>query len=276
MTTTRLKEIMDHAEVLFKPEQVTLREQHEEDLKVAKFKAWQTGNSAAMFPAEAECFITHIKTLVVAKATCLSNAYTAFNEPAGIEADQELSRFFATVVSARRMSFESQANQEGARTSRSTSQAPYLARGFERDAKVALLEARRILDIQRVQMKNKPNLPSAAPHNTNIYNANIQGHNARVTIAGTDNSSNKVVISDGLFKRVEEELERELHLLDKLDREELIARLHEIEHSSSKAIAGEKYALFLSVAANFATVFTALKPYTDQFAAWISTHHFGL
>jgi hypothetical protein len=274
MTTPRLKEIMDHAEVLFKPEQVTLRERHAEELKLAKFKAWKTGNSAAMFPAEAECYLTHIKTLVVAKANCLSNAYTAFNEPAGSEADQELSKFFATVVSARKMSFASQANLEGARTSRSTSQVPYLVQGFERYAQAALFEGRRILDIQRVQMKNKPNPPNATPHSTNIYNANVQGHNARVTIAGTDNSSNKVVISDGLFRRVEEELEKEVHLLDKSEREALKARLHDLEHSTSKANAGENYALLLSLAANFATVFTALKPYTDQFAAWISTHHF--
>lgn len=146
---TRLKEIMDHAEVLFKPEQATLREQHHEDLARARFKAQKTGNSAAMFPAVAECYLAHIKTLVVAKANCLSNAYTAFYEPAGSEADRELSKFFATVVAARRMSFMSQANMEGARTSRSTSQVPYLAHGFERDAQVALFEGRRILDIQR-------------------------------------------------------------------------------------------------------------------------------
>jgi hypothetical protein len=275
MTAPRLKEIMDHAEVLFKPEQISIREQHEADLKAAEFKARKTGNSAAMFPAEAECYLAHIKALVIAKANCLANAYTAFNEPSGHEADAELSRFFAVVVAARKSSFVGHTDLVGLRTSRSTTQVPYLVQSFERNAKVALLEGERILDIQRLQMKNKPpSPPNPAPHNTHIYNANVQGPNARVTIAGTDNSSNTVVISGGLFRRVEAELENEVHLLDKPVREELIARLHEIEHSPSKAIAGEKFALFLSLAANYATVYTALKPYIDQFAAWISTHHF--
>jgi hypothetical protein len=188
MNTNRLKEIMAHAEVLFKPEWSLLRDKHGEDLKQARFRALKTGNSAAMFPAEAECYVADAKALVVAKANCIATAYTSFHEAADREADAELSSFFATVVAARKGSFAGHARLVHMRTGRSTSQVSHLLRGFERDAHVALLEGRRILDKQRIEMKNKQH--QAVPQK--IYNAH--GPNARITVNGTDNSSNLAVI----------------------------------------------------------------------------------
>jgi hypothetical protein len=68
MQASRFKEIIDHAEVLFKPELSHLRDRHEADLRDARFKARKTGNGAAMLPAEAACFVAHAKALVAAKA----------------------------------------------------------------------------------------------------------------------------------------------------------------------------------------------------------------
>jgi hypothetical protein len=185
MNSARLKEIMDHAEVLFKPEEITLRDKHEEDLRRARYDAEKTHNSGALFPAEAKCYVAHSKALVVTRAKCLAEAYESFGEAAGREANAELSQFFSTVVAVRRMSFESQARLTCVRTNRSDSQISGLAGGFEREAHIALLEGQKILDVQRTNMKNKP--PAIQP----IYSYSASG-SARITI-GTDNSTNLTV-----------------------------------------------------------------------------------
>jgi hypothetical protein len=196
MNTGRLKEIMAHAEVLFKPEWSLLRDKHAKELRHAQFKALKTGNAAAFFPAEAACNVAHVKELVVAKANCIATAYTSFQEAAGAEADDDLLAFFATVVAARKASFADHARLVGVRTGRSTSQVPHLLQGFEREANVALLEGRRILDTQRVQMKNK----QRNVERQSFYNAN--GPNARIIIDGKDNSSN--VVLDGFIEQFQQ------------------------------------------------------------------------
>ncbi len=262
MNASRLQEIMAHAKVLFEPEWSLLRDKHEEELRLARFKALKTGNSAAMFPAEAECYVAHAKALVVAKANCIATAYTSFHEATGREADAELSTFFATVVAARKASFAGHASLVHGRTGRSTSQVPYLLQGFERDANVALLEGRRILDKQRIEMKNKQHVPH------NVYNA--QGPNARITINGTDNSSNTVMVgSIELFQQIKAKLENQLP--DETIRKELIRSLEEIEHATSKASASNQYAKFIAMAANHATLTTALGPALIQLAQWIGS-----
>jgi hypothetical protein len=156
MDAARHKEIMSHAEVQFQPQWIALRDQHNAELREAQFRARQTHNSAAILPAEAACYINHAKDLVVARAKCIADAYTAFNEPTGREAEAELASFFAMTVAARKSSFQGQSELRRLRTGMSTDQLVFLLRQFERDANPALLDGRAILDRQRVEMKNKP------------------------------------------------------------------------------------------------------------------------
>ena len=156
MDTARHKEIMSHAEVQFDPQRIALRDRHNRELREVQFRARQTHNAAAMLPAEAACYIAHAKALVVAKAKCIADAYTAFNEPAGREAEAELASFFVMTVAARKSSFQGEVELRRMRTGSPTNQLVPVLHGFERDANPALLEGRAILDKQRVEMKNKP------------------------------------------------------------------------------------------------------------------------
>src|ERR1700730_13355211 len=140
MDTARHKEIMSHVEVQFGPQWTTLRDQHNSALREAQFRARQTHNAAAMLPAEAACYIAHAKALVVARAKCIADAYTAFNEPTGTEAEAELASFFATVVAARRSSFQGEIVLRQMRTGIATHQLAPLLRGFEPDANPSLVE----------------------------------------------------------------------------------------------------------------------------------------
>jgi len=181
----RVKEIIDHAEVLFRPERNTLSEKHEEELRAARFAARQTNNSGALVPAEAGCYFAHIRNLIVRKANCLATAYTSFSEPAGREADSVLSHFAAMTVAGHRSSFVDQASLTAMRTRKPNTQVRLVSREFEREADNALAEGLRILDMQRVQTKNRP------PAQPTIYSAT--GPNARITINGTDHSTNLTV-----------------------------------------------------------------------------------
>src|SRR5690242_13637233 len=116
MNSSRYKQIMSRAEVQFGPQWIALRERHNRELREAQFRARQTNNSAAMLPAEAACYVAHVKAVVVARANCIAEAYTTFNEPAGSEADVDLSTFFATSVAARKASFQGQAELREIRT----------------------------------------------------------------------------------------------------------------------------------------------------------------
>jgi len=263
--SARVKEIIDHAEVLFHPEQNTLREKHEEELRAAGFIARQTHNSGALVPAEARCYFAHTRNLIVSNATCLAAAYTSFSEPAGQEADAVLSHFAAMTVAGRRSSFVGQANLTAMRTRKSNSQVPLVAREFEREADKALAEGRRILDVQRVQMKNRP------PTQPAIYSAT--GPNARITINGSDHSTNLIVgPSDEVFRKIRQELERLLP--DNPGRAALIDGLSEVEQAPSRTSATEKYAQFVALVANHATVLTALSPSFIPLMHWLSTHPF--
>ena len=152
---------MSHAEVLFSPQWKALQDQHNRELREARWRAGQTHNAAATLPAEAACYIADAKALVVAKAKCIAEAYTAFNEPAGREAEVELATFFATAVAACKSSFRAEAELRRMRTGSPTSQVAPLVRGFEREANPALLEGRAILVKQQAEVKNK--LQSVVP-----------------------------------------------------------------------------------------------------------------
>lgn len=160
MDAARHKEIMSHAEAQFGPQWVALRDRHNRELREAQYRARQTNNSAAMLPAEVACYVARTKALVVARANCIAEAYTAFNEPAGSEADAELSTFFTTTVAARKSSFQGEAELRRMRTGDPATQVGGLLRRFERDANPALLEGRAILDKQRVAMTTNSRLPS--------------------------------------------------------------------------------------------------------------------
>jgi hypothetical protein len=263
MNAARLKEIMAHAEVLFKPEWSHLRDRYEQDSKEARSKALKSGNSAAMFPAEAECHIAYIKAIVVVKANCLASAYRSFHEPAGPEADAELSSFFTTVVAARKSGFAGHAALVGTRTGRSTSQVPYLLRGFERDASVALLEGRRILDKQRVEMTNMPK--QSGPQI--VYN--VSGQNSRITINGADNSSNAAVVNSvELFQQFRAEIKKQIP--EEPIREQLVRSIEEVEQATSKESAIGKYDKFATLAAKYVALYTSLSPYLLQLKQWLA------
>jgi hypothetical protein len=156
MDKSRLKEIMSHVEVQFNPQRTTLGDWHRQELSEARFRARQTHNTAAMLPAEADCYIAHTQALVVARAKCIADAYSAFNEAAGREADMELQSFFSVTVAGRKSSFQGEVELRQLRTRTPTNQLAPLLRRFERDAHPALLEGQAILDKQRLEMKNRP------------------------------------------------------------------------------------------------------------------------
>ncbi|HZQ18827.1 MAG TPA: PIN domain-containing protein [Terriglobales bacterium] len=155
MDASRHKEIMSHADVQFGPQWTILRAEHNLELRQAQFRARETHNSAAMLPAEAACYIAHAKALVVARSQCIADAYTAFNEPTGRDAEDELMSFYDTVVAARKSSFQGEMVLCQMRTGVSTHQLPHLLGGFERETNPALVEGKAILDRQRVLMKNR-------------------------------------------------------------------------------------------------------------------------
>ena len=132
MDANRHTEIMSHADIQFAPQCGLLREEHGRQLREAQFRARKTGNSAAVLPAEARCYMDHVKALVVAKARCISEGYTAFNEPAGKEAELELSSFFSITVATRRSCFDAEVKLRQIRTRRTenTTQLTALLRGF--------------------------------------------------------------------------------------------------------------------------------------------------
>ncbi len=162
MNGARHKEIMSHAEVQFKHQWITLNEQHIGEMRESRFRARQTHNGGALLPAEAGCYVSHARALIIARAKCIAEAYTAFSEPAGREAEAEMSDFFTKTVAARRASFHSEAELRRIRTRDLSTQTQLsgLLGGFEREASPALLEAHAILDKQRIKVKNKPQ-PSA-------------------------------------------------------------------------------------------------------------------
>jgi predicted nucleic acid-binding protein len=157
MNIDRRKEVMSHAEAQFKPLWIALAEQHGRELKEAQLRARQTNNVGAMLPAEADCYISHAKALVIAWAKCAAQAYNSFGEAAGQDADESLSMFFSQIVSARKSAFQGMAQLRATRTRNLTTltQLHGLLAGFDREASVALLEARAILDRQRVEMINR-------------------------------------------------------------------------------------------------------------------------
>jgi rRNA-processing protein FCF1 len=106
-------------------------------------------------PAEPAYYISHAKALVIARAKCIADAYTAFSELTGREAETELASFFATTVAARKSNFQGEAELRRVRTGSSTNQLVPLLRGFDRGANPALLEGGAILDRQRVEMKKR-------------------------------------------------------------------------------------------------------------------------
>jgi hypothetical protein len=261
----RVKEIIDHAEVLFRAERGTLGEKHEKALSAARFTARQTHNSGALVPVEAGCCFAHNRDLIVGYATSLAAAHTSFSEPAGRDADAVLSHFAALTVAGSRSGFVGRARLTAMRTGRSNSQVPLVAREFEGEAGRALAAGRRILDPQRVQMKNRPLTQPA------IYSAT--GPNARITINGTDRSTNLTVgPSDEVFQKIRQELERLLP--DNPSRAALIGGLGEVEQAPSRASAMERYERFVALAANHATVLSALSPSFIPLIHWLSTHPF--
>lgn len=186
----RVKEIIDHADVLFRAERNTLDKNFQEELRAGRLAAWQTHNAGALVPAEATCYFGRNRDLIVGYATALATAHTAFSEPAGKDADAVLAHFAALTVAGSRSSFLGQADLTARRTGKPNSQTPLAAGRFEGEAGEALAEGRKILDVQRVQMKNKP---PAQPIIQHVYNAT--GPNSRISINSSDYSTNLVVRS---------------------------------------------------------------------------------
>jgi predicted nucleic acid-binding protein len=159
MNAEKYKEIMAHVDAQFAPQWNALRHKHNEELRAAQYRARQTHNSAAMLPAEAECYIAHAKDIVVARANYIAEAFTAFNEPAGHEANTALARFFVEVVGGRKAAFQGAVLQRQQQTRQVFSQLPFILRSFEREANEALLTGRAILDKQRVQLTHRAVVP---------------------------------------------------------------------------------------------------------------------
>ena len=146
---------MEHAEVLFRPEQSRLAKEHNQELREAQYRARQTHNAGAMIPAESACFVSHIKALTIARAESIAAAYTAFNEAAGPEAERDLTEYHQNTIAVRKSVFIHQANLAAVRMGKPhPSQLPYAAR-FEAESSIALQVGRKILAMQRVGIQNK-------------------------------------------------------------------------------------------------------------------------
>lgn len=163
LTPERRKRIVEHAEVLFKPEWTVHREKHEIELREAQFKARKTNNSAAMVPAEVECFVSHAKELTLAKAQAIAAAFTAFNEPSDDEGFKELSGFCASVFAGRKATFISHVTRRAVRTGVALPHITSLVMSFDRAASDAMQEGRRILEKQKVAIENSSPMIVAAP-----------------------------------------------------------------------------------------------------------------
>ena len=216
MDANRHKEIMSHAETQFKPKWHALRDQHNEELSQARYHARQTGNSAALLPAEAACYISHAKALMLEKARCIANAYTAFNQPAGREAEEELETFSRTVIAARKSSFQGEIALRQMRTRTSTSQLGGLLRRFEVDAVPALVEGRAILDKQRVEVHNR--LQLATPDtkyvvDTCVFNWLADGRIKRDALPRDGGFAITHIQVDEINKTKDEELRARLSLM---------------------------------------------------------------
>jgi len=173
MRSDRYKEIISHVEAQFAPIRNALGDEHIKDLREAQFRARKTNNSGAMLPVEAASYIAHAKALVVARAKCIAEAYTAFNEPAGREATDELTSFFTQTVGGRKSAFHGMMEQRRMATHDPMTQLTFILHGFDRDTHPALDEARAILDMQRVQMVNKPSSAEASTKyavDTSVFN----------------------------------------------------------------------------------------------------------
>ncbi len=192
ISSPRVKEIINHADVLFRAERNTLDKKFQEALRAGRSAARQTHNAGALVPAEAKCYLARNRDLIVGYATALATAHTSFSEPAGKEADNVLAHFAALTVAGSRLGFLGQADLTARRTGKPNSQAPLAAGGFESEAGEALDEGRKILDVQRVQIKNRPPAPPIIQH---VYNAT--GPNSRISINSSDCSINLAVRSSG-------------------------------------------------------------------------------
>lgn len=155
MDAARLKEVMAYVDTQFNPQWSALRDSHHEELREARFRARETHNTAAMLPAEADCYIANTRAIVIARAKCIADAYTAFNEAAGRDAETELQSFYSQTVAGRKASFQGEVESRRLRTRKPMHQLAPLLRRFERDARPAWFEGLAILDKQRVEMKNR-------------------------------------------------------------------------------------------------------------------------
>ena len=61
----RVKEIIDHADVLFRAERNTLDKNFHEALRAGRSAARETHNAGALVPAEAKCYFARNRDLIV-------------------------------------------------------------------------------------------------------------------------------------------------------------------------------------------------------------------
>ncbi len=148
------KEIAELIETTFRAIEARLREEHDRDLRESQSDARCTRNAAAILPAEADSYTRHIKSLTVARAQTIADAYTAFSESSGDASEKDLATYYNTVLSARRSAFQAQAGLVARRTGLSLGQLPGLLRRIGTDSHAALLEGRSILAKQRATLSN--------------------------------------------------------------------------------------------------------------------------
>jgi rRNA-processing protein FCF1 len=214
--TPRQKEIMDHAEVLFKPEWSVLREKHNEELREAQFKATKSGNGAAMAPAEAECFISHTKALVAAKAESIAAAHNAFHEPAGPEAERALASFASTVTAARKSAFIHQVTSRATRTGKPQPHLTGVVMDFDRTCYDAVQEGKRTLAMQRVAKQNQVSHVVPVPAfmvDTCVFNWLLDGKIQRAALPSGGRFAITHIQMDELNKIQDEERRVRLSLL---------------------------------------------------------------
>jgi hypothetical protein len=186
MSVDLQKEVMRHADVQFKPHWIALADQHGRELRQAQLGARQTHNVGAMLPAEAACYISHAKALVIARAKCLAQAYNSFGEAAGRGADEDLSKFYSETVAARKAAFQEMVQLRATRTRDLTTltQLTGLLAGFDREANVALNGAKknnsRDALIAEAAIANGYVLLTADAHLRSV----AQMHGGRVTFFG--------------------------------------------------------------------------------------------
>jgi hypothetical protein len=148
MSSEKHTQIMTLVEALFKPCWIKIREERDAEL----FRARRGKDQAAIIAFEAACYTASAKELVLARARCIADAYSAFYEPVGEEAQKELTNFFVQMVQARKSSFAGEVSLRHIHVKASMEELNKLLSSFDPEVFPAVEEAQALLTRQAAEL----------------------------------------------------------------------------------------------------------------------------